>query len=73
MASKRKNLETQLQRRVRARRDLSEDSEGNFNDSASANVNSKVNSSPPDQDAEDALEGSEEDIEVNFLSEYSSI
>ena len=70
MASKRKNLGTQLQRRVRARRDSSEESEGHFNDSASENVNAKEASRPSDQDAEDTSEGSEEDIEVKLPTAY---
>ena len=65
-STKRKHLEKQLQRRVRARRDSSEELEGDFNDSASENVNHKEASSPVDQDAEDTSEGSEVDIVVEF-------
>jgi hypothetical protein len=65
-STKRKNLETQLQRRVRARRDSSEEFEDGFNDSASENVIHKEADGPPDQDAEDTSESGEEDIVVKF-------
>jgi hypothetical protein len=63
-STKRKNLEAQLQRRVRARRDSTEESEGDFHDSASENVNHKEAGSPSDQDAEDTSEASKEDVVV---------
>jgi len=72
-STKRKNLETQLQRRVRARRDSTEESEGDFHDSASENVNHKEAVRPPDQDAEDTSEASEEDVVVIIFPMDASI
>jgi len=72
-STKRKHLETQLQRRVRARRDSSEEFEGDFNDSASENVNHKKPSNLLEQDVEGTSQGSEEDTVVRSLTAYSSI
>jgi hypothetical protein len=65
-SSKRSFWETQLQRRVQARRDSSKESEDDFNDSASEILNYREADSSSDHDAQDTLESSEEDNVVWF-------
>jgi len=69
-AIKRKLLESQLQRRVRARRSSSEQSDNVPNDTASPEPNYTEAKNAPREDTENISESSDEDVAVLLQKSY---
>lgn len=68
---KRKALETQLQRRVRARRHFSEDPSDVSNGNESSTVPHEQDGNHQARHAEDLNEGSEFDLSVSLLTQHT--